>query len=82
MPADYGVWLYDEKGGTPIRPSPGEDGPEDPIMLSQPRVFGLVLQGRNLLSQSEVLCGKLRAVAKYPKDEHYQDANRAHFTAS
>jgi hypothetical protein len=31
--ADYGVWLYDEKGGTPVRPYAGQQRPEDPIAL-------------------------------------------------
>ena len=41
-----------------------------------------MLQGRKLLSQSEVLGGELRSVKEHATDEQQHDTSGSHFTAS
>lgn len=82
MPKHHIVGLHDKKGRSPIGPNSGEQRPEDPVTIPQPRTFLVFLQNRELLSEGEVLGGEFRSVAKGGPSGKHQDQNHAQFTAS
>jgi len=81
MPADYGVWLDNDKHVRPARPESGEDEPERAVDSAQAGAARGAPQVGQLLAQGEVLQGEVGAGAKggtqHPKKAKEQREHRA-----
>ncbi len=58
VPSDDGLGLHDGEYLGPVRPDPGQQGPEESVALLQMRTFDRALQDNDLLPQCEILKGQ------------------------
>ena len=59
VPPDDRLGLHDGEYLGPVRPDPGQQGPEESVALLQMRTFDRALQDRDLLPQCEIFKGQL-----------------------
>jgi hypothetical protein len=52
-PSDHGLWFHEDQLGCPVTPNLGEQRPEQPIPIAQPRLPRLALVHGELLSERE-----------------------------